>query len=231
MKRYSIVLQFVATAMLILSTASAGYTQEGKTVAPGFNAASKIGIIPFFQGKFDINSDEPEDKILTCSVEQLCFISEDIRLGADQKLTNFTQTALTERLGNQILPQEVVVGATTKITPYHSEATPKSIAIEIGKSIGADFVIVGSVWRYRNRVTARGSSDQPTSVAFVVYLLDVPTGTTIWKSSFIKSQTALTDDISNLALVLKGGVKWLTADELAQYGVDEVLKEFPYSKK
>lgn len=231
MKKYSIVLQFMVAVIFILSAASVGYSQEEKAVAPVFNAASKIAIIPFFKGKLDINSDEPEDKLLTCSIEQLCYISEDIRMGADQKLTSFTQTALTERLGSQILPKDFVAGAISKITPFHSEATPKSIAIETGKSLGADFVIVGSVWRYRNRVSARGSSDQPTSVAFVVYLLDVTNGNTIWKNSYIKSQTALTDDISNLAAVIKGGIKWLNADELAQLGVDEVFKEFPYSKK
>jgi len=228
MKKYSTILQFVIAAIFILSTASAGYTQEEKTAAPVFNSSSKIGIIPFFQGKFDINSDEPEDKILTCSIEELCFISEDIMPGADEKLTNYTQTALTKRLGNQILPKDVVKVANSKIRVYQSGATPKSIAIKTGKATGADVIIVGSVWRYKNRISAKGSSDQPTSVAFVVYLLDVPTGNTIWKNSFVKSQTALTDDISNIKLVFKGGVKWLKADELAKFGVDEVFNEFPY---
>ena len=79
MKKYSIVFQFVIAAIFILLTGSAAYSQEQKTAAPVFNASSKIGIIPFFQGKLDINSDEPEDQLLTCSIEELCFISEDIQ--------------------------------------------------------------------------------------------------------------------------------------------------------
>jgi len=231
MKKQSIILQFVMVAIFILLTVSAGYSQEQQTASPVFNASSKIGIIPFFQGKLDINSDTPEDQILTCSIEELCFISEDIMLGADQKLTNFTYAALTQRLGNQILPKDLVTDATSKIRPYQKNATPKSIAVETGRAMGADGVIVGSVWRYKNRVSAKGASDQPTSVAFVVYLLDVPAGNIVWKNSFIKSQTALTEDISNIKLVFKKGVKWMSADELAKYGVDAVFEEFPYPKK
>jgi len=231
MKKYSIVLQWVLFAIIILFINATGFSQETNRTSPVFNASSKIAIIPFFQGKFDISSDEPQDKLLTCSIDQLCFITEDIRPGSDKKLTGLTQRALTEKLGPQILPKGFVSDASDKIRPFPPGATPKSIAIETGKSAGADFVLIGSVWRYKNRVSAKGSSDQPTSVAFVVYLLDVPTGNIFWKNKFVKSQTTLTQDITNFKLVVKGGVKWLSADELAEYGVNAVFEEFPNPAK
>lgn len=231
MKKYAIILRLAAAALFILSTTPIGYSQEENSPAPIFNASSKIAVIPFFQGKFDINSDEPQDQLLTCEIDQLCFIRDDIMMGADKKLTDFTQNVLAERLEDQLIPKGVVSAAITGIRPFGSKATPKSIAIEAGNSLGAGVVIVGSVWRYKNRVSAKGSTDQPTSAAFVVYLLDVSTGNTIWKNKFVKSQTALTENITNIKLVFKGGIKWLSADELAEYGVEEVFKEFPYPKK
>lgn len=228
MKKDSTIIRILMVAMITLMAASVGNSQEDKTPAPIFNSASKIAIMPFLKGKYNTKVDEPLDKLLTCTIGELCFFSDDVRLGAEQNLTNYTQAALAKILGNQLLPIDVVEGAISKITPYPPpEATPKSLAMETGKSVDADLVLTGAVWRYKNRV----SPEQPASVAFVVYLLDVSTGNIVWKDRFIRSQTALTDDISNAAMFFKGGMKWLTADEMARYGVDLVFKKFPFSSK
>ena len=220
---------FFIVTVFIFTVALSGFSQDEKPVAPVFTSSSKIGVMPFLKGKYDINLEEPLDKILTCTIEQLCYFSEDILPGAEKKLTRFTQSALATRLGDQMLPKDIVSETAMKLMPYPSEATPKSIALETGKSIGADFVLVGAVWRYKNRTTVSGAPDQPASVAFVVYLLETASGRTIWKNKFIKIQTALTDDISNAPMFFKGGMKWLTADELAEYGVNVVFKNFPFA--
>jgi hypothetical protein len=224
------IIRFGMAAFFILLIALPGNSQE-KGPTPLFTAASKIGIMPYLKGKYDISMDEPLDKILTCTIEELCFVTEDIKMGAEKNLTNYTQTALTKRLGDQILPKDLVGEIVSKIATSASSPTPKSISMETGKLVGADFVIVGAVWRYKNRTTASGVPGKPASVAFAVYLLEVSSGKTIWKNKFIKSQTGLTDDFSNAPMFLKGGMKWLTADELAKYGVNLAFKKFPFPEE
>ena len=55
---------------------------------------------------------------LTCTRGELCFFSDDIRLGAEENLTNYTQRALSKRIGNQLMPNDVVAEAISKISPY-----------------------------------------------------------------------------------------------------------------
>ena len=226
MKKTHTIIRFLMVAALVLLAASTGNAQEDLTDAPVFNSSSKIGIMPFLKGKYNIKIDEPLDKILTCTIGELCFFSDDILPDAEQKLTNYTHTALAKRLGIQILPKDMASDASSRLISTLSKATPHSLAMETGKSIGADLMLTGAVWRYKNRQ----SPENPASVAFVIYLLDVSTGKIVWKDRFIKSQTALTDDIKNAAMFFRGGMKWLTADQLAQYGVDVVFKKFPYTK-
>jgi hypothetical protein len=88
-------------------------------------------------------------------------------------------------------------------------------------------MIVGNVWRYRERVRDEWESQKGASVAFEIYLIEVPSGKTVWRAKFDETQRSLTDNVLGAKLLLKKGAKWISADELARYGVDEVFKKFP----
>jgi hypothetical protein len=96
------------------------------------------------------------------------------------------------------------------------------LAQRFGKACGADHVILGSVWRYRER-----TPDMGASVAFTVYLLEVDNGRRIWRGRFDKTQQALTDDLRDAGIFFKEGARWLTAGELARYGIAQVMQSFP----
>jgi hypothetical protein len=69
--------------------------------------------------------------------------------------------------------------------------------------------------------------ERGASVAFDMYLIEVSSGRTVWKARFDETQRPLTEDIRAGKVLIKKGVKWLSADELARYGVEEVFKKFP----
>jgi hypothetical protein len=87
---------------------------------------------------------------------------------------------------------------------------------------------VGSVWKYRDRVGGDRAASSPASVAFALHLVEVPTGKILWSKSFVQTQRSLSENILNAKAFFDQGAKWLTADELASYGVKELLKDFPY---
>jgi hypothetical protein len=88
-------------------------------------------------------------------------------------------------------------------------------------------MIVGTVWRYKERVGGALAVQSPASVAFAIYVIEVATGKTVWKAKFDETQRPLSENILEAKRFLKRGAKWLSANELAQYGVKEIFKGFP----
>ena len=60
-----------------------------------------------------------------------------------------------------------------------------------------------------------------------MYLIEVSGGKKVLKARFDETQRPLTEDIRGGKVLLKKGVRWLSADELAGYGVKEAFKKFP----
>ena len=69
--------------------------------------------------------------------------------------------------------------------------------------------------------------ESPASVAFAVGLIDVASGKMLWEATFDKTQRSLSEDIRDAPAFFKEGAKWLTAKELARYGVNQIFKKFP----
>jgi hypothetical protein len=69
------------------------------------------------------------------------------------------------------------------------------------------------------------------SVAFMAYLLEVDNGRRVWRGRFDKTQQALTDDLRNTkSFFAKGGGRWLSAEELARFGITQIMQSFPEIK-
>jgi hypothetical protein len=183
----------------------------------------KIGVMPFFKGK---RSDDRGESV-TCPLCELYFVSENIKDGAERALTGYVQNALERRHRGKVIALDEVSRVYQEIPRDNAKDTPWSLAQKAGEALGADLMIVGTLWRYRDRVRDPMGPGRGASVAFDVYLIEVPGGKTLWKARFDETQRPLTEDIRAGRVLLKKGVKWLSADELARYGVEEVFKKSP----
>lgn len=184
----------------------------------------KIGVLPFFKGR---QSAEDAGETLACHVCELYYKSENIKDGADRAITNYMQETLKQRYGNKVIASDEVSKVYREIPRDDTRETPRSLAQKVGRALGANIMIVGSVWRYMDRMRDHMGTGRGASVAFEIYLIDVPRGKTMWKVKFDKTQRPFTEDIRGAKVLLKKGAKWLTADELARYGVEEAIKKFP----
>jgi curli biogenesis system outer membrane secretion channel CsgG len=102
------------------------------------------------------------------------------------------------------------------------------LAQRLGKALSANAMIVGSVWKYRDRRGGTRAVESPASVAFAVHLVDVETGSVLWSKDFAETQRSLSENILKAPAFFARGAKWLTADELARFGMEEIFKAFPY---
>jgi hypothetical protein len=189
-----------------------------------------ITVMPFLRGKHGSRIDKAINATLDCAVSQLRFNTHDVGSGADTTLTRYMQEALRQQLGERLIPLEKVYRAFEGLTRDHTIDTPRSLAKRLGERLKADHVIIGTVWRYREKVGTARASSSPASVAFVVYIICVTDGRLLWKTAYSRTQKALSDDILRARTFFKQGARWLSVDELARYGVNEVVEKFPYKR-
>jgi hypothetical protein len=71
------------------------------------------------------------------------------------------------------------------------------------------------------------AAETPASVGFAVYLIEVASGKMLWSDAFSETQRSLSENILQAKGFFEMGGKWLTADELALYGVKDMFKRFP----
>jgi len=183
----------------------------------------KIGVMPFFKGRPSADTGET----LICPICELSFKSENIKDGADRAITSYVQESLERRYRDKVIALGEVSRVYQEIPRDDTRDTLRSLAQKIGEALGADFMIAGTVWRYRERIQESMGPGMGASVAFDMYLIEVSGGKTVWKKRFDETQRPLTEDIRGAKILVKKGARWLSADELARYRVEEVFKRFP----
>ena len=96
----------------------------------------------------------------------------------------------------------------------------RAAATLAAREFGATGVLLGQVFRYRERRGEALGSSQPASVAYELTLYAAPQGRRLWSSRFDETQQALGANMLNLPRYPGRGTRWLTAAELARWGAD-----------
>lgn len=173
----------------------------------------RIAIIPFTED----DKDQEEGSLKSRKVEK----------GSGEKLTQIFYEAMETRSEIKLIPMEDVARIAKEIVDKEGQLLVKTMALKIGKELRAEAVLVGSVTSFQERVGGSFGIERPASVGFEVELFSVQDDKLLWKSGFYETQASLTEDIGSLPLFIKRGGKWITAEELARYGVEEVLRGYP----
>jgi hypothetical protein len=143
---------------------------------------------------------------------------------AAEKVTQLFWTRLNKRQGVVVLPPYESAKAMVSRTAESEKTTQESEAASIAKKLKVDAVSIGQVLVYQERSGSRLGADPPATVGFEVKVVAAD-GQVLWVGNYYERQKPMTQDF--LGFIHHGGV-FVTAEELAQYGVDEVLKTFPF---
>lgn len=122
-----------------------------------------------------------------------------------------------------LIPEEKVEALLSKTHSLRAQ----QIAILLGRELEVDAVLMGLVNYYQSRKGNDYSVSQPASVAFELHLTDGKRGKILWSASFDKTQKPLSEDLSNFSSFLRSEWRWLTAEELMEVGVDQIIDKFP----
>ena len=97
---------------------------------------------------------------------------------------------------------------------------PREAGALAAREYGATAVMLGKVYRYREREGRALGATRAASVGYEVTLFEAPAGRRLWTSRFDETQQPLTADVFNAQRYPGGGRRWLTAAELARWGAD-----------
>jgi hypothetical protein len=129
---------------------------------------------------------------------------------------------LSDQTTYLIVPDITVVDTLT--TPELRRAVgQQERAIALGKAVGADGVLFGRVDRYDQRVGTAYGASQGASVKFSIGLLSPTTGEVVWEGEFEETQESLAANFLDWWIFWDAGPRWLSANELAGLGVDQLL--------
>lgn len=97
--------------------------------------------------------------------------------------------------------------------------------VNVGKCAGADYVVVPMVIDWRERDGSEIGATKPASVDFVLYLIDVRTGSMVRNFHFDETQQSLVSNILDAKKFVSRNGRWLSAMELAQEGLKKGIAE------
>jgi hypothetical protein len=142
---------------------------------------------------------------------------------AAERITQLFWMRLQERDGLQILPFGDSARAASAEGARFT-AKPEAAAASVAKKLKADAALIGFVEVYQERVGSRLGANPAASVGFEVKVVAAD-GRVLWIGHYYERQRPLTEDF--VGFVKRYGM-FVTAEELAEYGVEELMKEFPF---
>ena len=143
---------------------------------------------------------------------------------AAEKVTQLFWSRLKDRQGLVILSPRETSRVAVKSSPETSKATPEAQAAQLAAKLQADAALMGQVLVYQERSGSRMGANPPATVGFEVKAVAAD-GQVLWVGNYYERQKPLTEDF--LGFIQHGG-GFVTAEELAQYGTEKVLKTFPF---
>lgn len=169
------------------------------------SSLGKIAVVPFYPTP-ELGRGLPEGSPLGAA-------------DAADLVATFVTDALREQ-GFAVVPPSDLLGAFVSQGRPIPRLDQREAGALAAREFGASAVLLGKVYRYREREGQALGALRPASVGYELTLFEAPEGRRLWSSRFDETQQPLTADIFNAQRYPGGGRRWLTAAELARWGAD-----------
>ncbi len=186
-----------------------------------------LAVLPFFVQRIE----NPARGVVICPLCKSIYKYGEVVPGS-QKTTTRLLYAKIEALDKfRILPLEKIEEILTPSAKRQFEENPISSAIQIGKGLNADFILVAYLFRFEERIGSSIGVEKPASVGLDTHLFRLRDGIEVWQGRFDETQRPLSENLFKIGSFLRRKASWLTAEELASVGMDELLRRLPEPKE
>jgi len=185
-----------------------------------------MAILPFFIERID----DPA-RGAVCPVCKGIYRPGDILPGSRNTLTRLLQEKVEAIDTFNVLPREKVEESLFQNERSQFELRPLRSSIQLGKTLNMDFIFIGFIFRFEERIGSHIGAEKPASVGFDVHLIRLRDEKIVWTGKFDETQKALSENVLKIGSFFRRKASWLTAEELSSVGMDEMLKRFPGAKE
>ncbi|HLZ35747.1 MAG TPA: hypothetical protein VKP13_17220 [Nitrospira sp.] len=167
-----------------------------------------------------------EDMVLTVPLSTEPQLRQTVTVPgyAAEKITQLFWSRLRNRKDVVVLSPSEAAKSAVSASGETAKATPEAGAAAVAKTLKADAALIGEVLVYQERVGSRLGANPPASVGFEVKAVAAD-GQVLWVGNYYERQRPMIEDF--LGFLQRWGM-FVTAEELARYGVDGILQEFPF---
>jgi hypothetical protein len=157
------------------------------------------------------------------NTDQLVRETVTVPMTAGDTVTQLLWSRLRTRQGVTVLaPSEAAkVLASQSTTQSPAGQLP---AVEVAKQLKVDASLIGQVLMYQERVGGRFGASPPATVGFEAKVIAAD-GQVLWVGNYYERQRPMLEDV--MGFIQRHGM-FVTAEELATYGVEHLLLEFPF---
>ena len=157
------------------------------------------------------------------NTDQLVRETVTVPMTAGDTVTQLLWSRLKARQGVTVLaPSEAAkVLASQSTTQSPAGQLP---AVAVAKQLKVDASLIGQVLMYQERVGGRFGASPPATVGFEAKVIAAD-GQVLWVGNYYERQRPMIEDV--MGFIQRRGM-FVTAEELATYGVEHLLLEFPF---
>lgn len=152
----------------------------------------------------------------------------DLPNGATQAVSEMLLAAAARESGWRVVDPDRVA---TALRSMASGGTREERAAAVAKELRADATLTGTVERFKERVGSDYGATEGASVDLDLELVLAGEKAPAWTASYALTQQPLAYNLWNFWQVLRGGPKWLTANELARLGVEEAVSRLAEAQR
>lgn len=211
---------FIVTSLLFACKSSVPVRETA--VLPLTNG--KLLILPFN----DMSAIYGENVSLRCPLCGNVFVTGEVINDADDFLTLSLISLMESRKGVELIPSGQAQGVWSEMLSRDEDRlSEREQIVETGRILGADLVMAGYVYRFRERIGTGYSVDSPASAAFDVHLVDVAGRRILWTGRFDETQRSLFENLFKIITFLKRKGAWVTVDKMAVSALEDMLQTFP----
>jgi len=187
---------------------------------------SALAILPFL-----IERGEDPGRGAICPICKRVYGRGEILLGSQNRLTRLLHQKMDAMRTFQLLSMEKMEEALSQWERRDFEEKLIPSSIQLGKELNVDFIIIGFLFRYEERIGSPIGAEKPASVAFDIHLFRVRDGIEVWRGRFDETQRPLSENLLKIGSFFRRKASWLAAEELASVGMDEMLKRLPTTQE
>jgi len=203
-----------------LLSGCAGFLPGGGKDAGPLPRLERIAVLPM-----DRAATRPGQERTTCTLSDTTFEADDTSPQAAEAMTSLLFSRVEGDRRFNLVPEKKCIGFLNAVIQSDVKASQLKLIRSFGEELGAEAVLYGKLFRFDERVGSRYSVEKPASVAYTLHLIRVSDGAILWRSAFDETQKTLSENILNVGFYKKVGMQWLTAGELADYGLERDIED------